>query len=454
MMNRWLCLLLGLSLTFLLGGCPPTSTDDDDASGDDDDATDPDDDDTAPDDDDTAPDDDDTAPDDDDSSPSDDDDDSAVSDDDDSVSTDDDDSVSTDDDDSVSTDDDDSVSTDDDDSAVSDDDDSVSTDDDDSATSDDDDSASSDDDDSALGDDDDSAVVGDDDDSALGDDDDSAAAFCYAEIEPNDDPLTQAQGPLTIPGYYCFDGEINPDQDADVWQVDLAATSRVTVATSNPAGGGCNGISGGVDTEIFVYDGGGNEITSDDDSGVEQGCSFLSAVIDPGTWYFGVEYWNRFSSSQGPYVFEVAIEPAEGLCADGYDDDGDGDIDCDDEDCAGSDDCLVEINPNDSQSDADYNGLFPLPFFANGNIDHTGDYDWYALDVPAGGDLTVWSDCTNTSFDSEIILYNASGTEIDSADSVPCESMTTAVTAGTHYVVIHHWYDDQMGYYELYAELN
>jgi hypothetical protein len=188
---RRLWLLLVLSGSLVLGGCP---------AGDDDDSSAADDDDTAPDDDDTAPDDDDSSPDDDDSSPDDDD---ATGDDDDATGDDDD-------------------STGDDDDSVMDDDDSVM--DDDDSVMDDDDSVM--DDDDSVVDDDDSVV--DDDDSVADDDDSAAVSLDWVELVPLSASATTREAvSLTVTAHYT---------DSSSAAVDAADVSwSTTTASGAPA---------------------------------------------------------------------------------------------------------------------------------------------------------------------------------------------------------------------------
>ena len=203
--------------------------------------------------------------------------------------------------------------------------------DDDDSAADDDDSAT-DDDDSTL-DDDDSVL--DDDDSVLDDDDSAGPPFCVGEpeVEPNDDMLTEAMGPLGV-GSHAFCGEISPDFDADHWQIDLAVESLLTLTTANNADAACNSTSIGIDTELFLYDASGAQIAHNDDFPGGHLCSLLVGLYPAGTYYLGVEYYSRSSARQGPYQLDVLIEEVESDCADAVDNNGNGDVDCDDASCA------------------------------------------------------------------------------------------------------------------------
>jgi cysteine-rich repeat protein len=76
------------------------------------------------------------------------------------------------------------------------------------------------------------------------------------------------------------------------------------------------------------------------------------------------------------------------LCANGQDDDGNGDKDCDDAACTGDPACPLELI-----SEQEPNGAFELapvltpPFVMRGEMDYPGDVDMVAIDLPFTGEV-------------------------------------------------------------------
>ena len=123
----------------------------------------------------------------------------------------------------------------------------------------------------------------------------------------------------------------------DVWSLAFDVPTSVCVNT----------FGTGFDTVLYARtdcDAGGSEIACNDDSagGLQ---SELSLLIDPGQPVALIV--DGYSGAAGDYVLSVQPgtcgSPGVELCANGYDDDGDGAVDCADIDCAGTGSC---INPD------------------------------------------------------------------------------------------------------------
>ena len=94
------------------------------------------------------------------------------------------------------------------------------------------------------------------------------------------------------------------------------------------------------DTVLYVRDApcddGLQLACNDDTDGLQSEVDFVS---EPATFYIFVDGYGPFS--RGDFVLHVVISPlGDEVCDNDLDDDGDGMVDCDDEDCDGSPDCI------------------------------------------------------------------------------------------------------------------
>ena len=125
----------------------------------------------------------------------------------------------------------------------------------------------------------------------------------------------------------------SPTGPEDVWSLAFDVPTAVCVNT----------FGTGFDTVLYARtdcDAGASEIACNDDSaGVLQ--SELSLLVDPGQPVALIV--DGYSGASGDYVLSVqpgaCSSPGVELCANGYDDDGDGAVDCGDADCIGTAGC-------------------------------------------------------------------------------------------------------------------
>ncbi len=163
----------------------------------------------------------------------------------------------------------------------------------------------------------------------------------------------------------------------DVWMLYTASCDGdATIGT-------CSQSGANDDSVIIVYDGGSCPsagaacLASSDDACGSGG--FMSEVTIPVTagssYLVQIGGWN---GSEGDGTLDIALaSPAEADCANGIDDDCDGQVDCDDSDCAGSTDC----------SNDDCAGAYPA-----GEGSHAYDLTGSTLDGPSDCDSNIAND--------------------------------------------------------------
>jgi hypothetical protein len=138
---------------------------------------------------------------------------------------------------------------------------------------------------------------------------------------------------------------------------------------------------------------------------------------------------------------DCAADPAcapESNCTDGVDNDGDGSTDCDDSDCAADPACppacaedTYEEN-DDIATATDAGTIAPTEWLAVVDPDE----DFFAVDVCAGGALTVDVLFTGADGNIDAVLQDSTGAPLDSSTgSTDNDQLTwTATTAATVYV--------------------
>jgi cysteine-rich repeat protein len=220
-------------------------------------------------------------------------------------------------------------------------------------------------------------------------------------------------------------GAIGTLADQDYFSFDVTvAGSSVTLTVDN----GLGQCPAGFDSKLYLYNGAGAELTSDDDSG-PGGCSTISPTLYPaagglpaGTYFARVEALNN--AGVAPYyVFTAKIKPP--ACGDGVLQIGE---QCDDNNLTAGDGCsatcafegnfVPETEPNDTQALANplgsADGLL-------GSISPIGDQDYFSFDVITPGS-SVFMEVTDglngcpAGFDSKLTLFNPSGASIATVD--------------------------------------
>ena len=125
------------------------------------------------------------------------------------------------------------------------------------------------------------------------------------------------------------------------------------------------------DLDVFVMDDQGIPCNS-------ESCIEFGGVIANFTTVPGGDYWvavDGYQGDSGPYSIRVDCEPVTDAedCDNGLDDDGNGDVDCDDEACTGSPLCASECEPVGTISCGDYI-IEDTSVLDNGSTDQIGGY--------------------------------------------------------------------------------
>lgn len=109
------------------------------------------------------------------------------------------------------------------------------------------------------------------------------------EVEPNDANATANNSTLSAPGTVTVTGGINPATDLDVFSFQGTAGQSFTAQTYGALG---SLTTCSFDTEIFLMDAAGVELTSDDEGGAGS-CSLINNFALPatGTYFIRVERW-------------------------------------------------------------------------------------------------------------------------------------------------------------------
>jgi len=131
-----------------------------------------------------------------------------------------------------------------------------------------------------------------------------------------------------VDSYSCVPWVESGPEYAYYFQAPLDQANTVTVSLSYGAG---------ADLDVFVL--GDEGIPCNSQECVSHGAVFTEFDTEP-----GADYWiavDGYQGSSGAYSVSVSCAPVGGAedCTNGFDDDADGAIDCDDEDCHGSELC-------------------------------------------------------------------------------------------------------------------
>jgi hypothetical protein len=139
-----------------------------------------------------------------------------------------------------------------------------------------------------------------------------------------------------VDSYSCSSWEETGPEYAYYFQAPLDQANEVTIDLSYD--------SALVDLDVFVLE----------DQGIPCNSESCVSYGGLGTTFeteAGADYWvvvDGYQGDAGAYEVFVDCEPVPDaeICDDGVDNDGDGDIDCDDEDCAGANNCAAYCDDN------------------------------------------------------------------------------------------------------------
>lgn len=257
------------------------------------------------------------------------------------------------------------------------------------------------------------------------------------EVEPNETQAT-ASSLGALDGMAASIGMLG-DQDCYSFAVTVPGSS-VTLRVDD----GTGKCPAGFDPKVYLYDAGGVEIASDNDSGPDA-CSTIAPTMYPaaaslavGTYYVKVE---EFGNNATTPFYALSIKVKAPACGDGVIQVGE---QCDDSNVTSGDGCsptcqlegtfLPESEPNDTQATANPLGTAD-GFLAS--LTPIGDQDYYSFDVVTPGS-SVYVQVTNglngcpNGFDSKLTLFNPSGaliSTIDDGGTAKCSLLSPATTA-------------------------
>ncbi|MEW5851039.1 MAG: DUF4215 domain-containing protein [Myxococcota bacterium] len=267
------------------------------------------------------------------------------------------------------------------------------------------------------------------------DDGDGCSSECLcdggqaAELEPNN-TVAEANcggGPFVA-------GSV-PVDDVDYYLFTLDTLSEVVLETGAPALNNCSANEDS-DTQFELYDANGVLVAQSQDVSGANYCDRMTVILDPGTYYVAVHYWDFSSLPVPAYRLYFTASPFQ-----------------------------EEVEPNGSVATA----TLVTNDVIVASIDPAGDHDFFRVDVATNGTLTVdygvplVTNC-NTGFasDGEFELYDGAGVPLNINNINPsaqydgdyygyCPRLNYPVTTGTYYLEVRLYAPSQTSpYYKLY----
>ncbi|MCB9530027.1 MAG: hypothetical protein H6701_16855, partial [Myxococcales bacterium] len=139
--------------------------------------------------------------------------------------------------------------------------------------------------------------------------------------------------------------------------------------------------------------------------------SEVDFVAEAGTTYYIVV--DTFERDSGAFVLNVSEGPCgdigeDEICDDGVDNDGDEAIDCEDADCGGDPACASVCVPDDFEPNEDIDSATPIMAGSYADLSICGDdVDFYAIEICAGGTLTLDVLFTHAGGDIDVLFGDA-----------------------------------------------
>ncbi|RME23555.1 MAG: hypothetical protein D6806_11075, partial [Deltaproteobacteria bacterium] len=253
-----------------------------------------------------------------------------------------------------------------------------------------------------------------------------------------------ASGVSQFVNYYCPSGGVSERGPEVAYLLSAPQGAQVNVDMT---------LGNGGDLDLFLVNGqNGNCSPSDcvDVSGQSnQAAEHLSFVKGAGEQYLVVETWDTANS----YTISVTCGQPED-CTNGIDDDGDGQIDCADSDCAQHPSCISQsactnaqvVTCGDSVTGDTNNGLQVFNTYSClPNDQEAGPEVAFKLDVPTG--ITVTADMVNAQgSDLDLFLVAAAGGGCDpnscidsSVNYQTAEQINFQMPSGGAYLVVETW---------------
>ncbi|MCB4751106.1 MAG: PPC domain-containing protein, partial [Sulfurovum sp.] len=226
-----------------------------------------------------------------------------------------------------------------------------------------------------------------------------------------DHPNTRDTAVLIDPPNSTTSGSIEVAGDEDWFKIVIPTAGTLTVYTT-----------GSTDTEGFLYDANGTQLTFSDDMRSSDHNFGISKPLTAGTYYVKVKHHS--STEIGSYLLITSFTAGEISQAQVLDDHG---------------------NSKNTATPIDLNGT------TSGNIEAFGDIDYFKIVIPRGsvGRLTVY---TTGSGDTKGYLYDTNGTQLVFDDNGGTENnfrISQIVTAGTYYIKVKYYSASETGSYLL-----
>ena len=203
--------------------------------------------------------------------------------------------------------------------------------------------------------------------------------------------------------------------DQDWFRVELTAGTTYQFGTAEGA------ASPLADAVIAIYDASGNLITGNDDANGSLQASLLYTADADGVFYIAVSGYGNATGS-----YDVSMD---------------------------------EVDLNDAlAADASTAGSIAIGETVSGQVDFTGDHDWFAFDITSTQSITfaTAAGAGTAVGDTVITIYDAAGNVLASNDDNGTDyysSLEFAASAGTYYVAVSGYQDSVSGSYELSASL-
>ncbi|MCB4773720.1 MAG: PPC domain-containing protein, partial [Sulfurovum sp.] len=226
-----------------------------------------------------------------------------------------------------------------------------------------------------------------------------------------DHPDTRDTAVLIDPPNSTTSGSIEVAGDEDWFKIVIPTAGTLTVYTT-----------GSTDTEGFLYDANGTQLTFSDDMRSSDHNFGISKPLTAGTYYVKVKHHS--STEIGSYLLITSFTAGEISQAQVLDDHG---------------------NSKNTATPIDLNGT------TSGNIEAFGDIDYFKIVIPRGsvGRLTVY---TTGSGDTKGELLDANGTQLVFDDNSGTKNnfrISQIVTAGTYYIKVKYYFASETGSYLL-----
>jgi predicted secreted protein len=196
-------------------------------------------------------------------------------------------------------------------------------------------------------------------------------------------------------------GKIETVNDNDWFSVRLTAGTTYTIHLDSAS---TTALS---DPYLRLYDSAGALLRYDDDSGTGLNSQLTYTASTTGTYYLGASASGIYGTATGNYTLSVAP---------------------------------VAVTADDYAATTATTGRVTVGTTTSGQIESTGDHDWFSVTLTAGTRYTINLDsASNTGlYDPYLRLYHSSGTQLasddDSGTGLNSEITYTPTTSGTYYI--------------------